>query len=525
MNQRSKPRRTGSGCSRDELEALHAISHIVAGRSAPADMFARILGVLEEKLQLLRGTIMLLLPDNADLVVEATRGGHGAVHAEARYGRGEGIIGRTVETGRPSIVPCIAEEPAFQSRIHTRSRRERHTASFVCIPVLIDDEVVGTISGDFSCTRRERLEQDTHVVAIVASMIATHLKTERLMRLEREALEAENERLRSDAGESFRPESIIGGSNAMRNVLAKVRLVSRNDTTVILRGASGTGKELIASAIHYAGPRASFPLVTVNCAALNDNVLESELFGHERGAFTGAVTARIGRMEMAEGGTLFLDEIGEFSPATQAKLLRVLQDKYYERLGGNERRKADIRLITATNRDLEEAVRRGTFREDLYYRIHVFPIYLPPLNERKEDILPLANHFIRTLNERLGKCVRRISTEAIEMLMSYHWPGNVRELENCIEYAALTCSDGVLYGHNLPPTLQVPLASDISARQSLMARVRVLERDMIIDALKRTRGNMSAAARQLGITIRMIRYKIANLQIDTTRFTGLNHES
>jgi Nif-specific regulatory protein len=483
-------------------------------------MFAQILQVLEQGLHVSRGTIMLLLPDDSELVVEATHSRTNAVHSEATYLRGEGIIGTVVETGRAVLVPRISEEPRFKSRIHKRSARERQDGCFLCIPVIIDNEVVGTFSGDLPLSRQSCLEQVARIVTIAASMIANQLKSERIMRMERESLQNENIRLRSDMGENFRPDSIVGNSKAMRDVFAKVHLLARSNTSVLIRGASGTGKELIASAIHYASDRADAPLVKVNCAALNENLLESELFGHIKGAFSGAVADRVGRIEEAQGGTLFLDEIGEFSHATQVKLLRVIQERQFEPVGSNRTRDADIRLITATNRDLEEAVRDNTFREDLYYRINVFPITIPPLHQRKEDILPLANHFIDTFNARLGRQVRRITTEAINMLVAYHWPGNVRELENCIEYAVLLSADGVIYAHNLPPTLQVPLTSDESAAQSLMARVRILERDMITDALKRSGGNMSAAARELGITVRMIRYKIKNLHIDTGRLFG-----
>jgi len=507
------------------LDALHDIAAIVARRGAPRSMFAEILGFLEKRLGMARGTIMLLLPGNQELVVEAVRSAENVVRTEARYLRGEGIIGKVVETGKPIVVPRIADEPHFKGRIHRRSRRDRADMSFICVPVLIDDEVVGTISVDVPPERRGRLEYADRLIAIIASMVASHLKAERILCLEREALEAENVRLRRDLGERFRPESLVGSSHVMQEVCAQVQLVSQSDTTVLIRGASGTGKELIASAIHYASPRREAKIVKVNCAALNENLLESELFGHERGSFTGAQAERVGRIEEAEGGTLFLDEIGEFSPATQAKLLRVLQERQYERVGSSQTRVADIRLITATNRNLEDTVRNGTFREDLYYRINVFPIHVPPLSERKDDILALANHFVDRFNDKLGKSVHRISTEAIDMLMSYHWPGNVRELENCIEYAVLLSTDGVIYGSNLPPTLQVPSGADDSAGADFSARMRACERDMIVDALKRTSGNMTAAARDLGITLRMVRYKISNLGIDVKRVSAPDSET
>ena len=285
-----------------------------------------------------------------------------------------------------------------------------------------------------------------------------------------------------------------------------------------MRGESGTGKELVASAIHYSSPRCQKPFVKVNCAALSEGLLESELFGHEKGAFTGALYQRIGRIEEADGGTFFLDEIGDFSPATQVKLLRALQEREFERVGSNKTITANVRVIAATNQDLESRVEKGLFRRDLYYRINVFPIFLPPLRDRKDDIILLADHFVAKYARKMKKEVRRISTPAINMMLAYHWPGNVRELENCIEYAVLLSKDGVIHGSNLPPSLQLPEVSETAEAGSLKMRMDLAARDVLMDALKATGGNISEAARQLGITPRMARYKIRQLGIDYQRF-------
>ena len=253
----------------------------------------------------------------------------------------------------------------------------------------------------------------------------------------------------------------------MRDVYSQIHQVATGDITVLIRGESGTGKELVAHAIHYSSPRSKGPFIKVNCAALNENLLESELFGHEKGAFTGAIQSRKGRMEESDGGTLFLDEIGDFSPMTQVKLLRVLQERQFERVGSNRTIKTNTRIIAATNRDLEKAVLEKVFRQDLYYRINVFPIFLPPLRDRKDDILLLADFFVEHYSKKMTKDVRRISTPAINMMVAYHWPGNVRELENCIERAVLLSNDGVIHGHHLPPTLQTSDASDTIGTGSL----------------------------------------------------------
>ncbi|NLF40676.1 sigma 54-interacting transcriptional regulator, partial [bacterium] len=286
----------------------------------------------------------------------------------------------------------------------------------------------------------------------------------------------------------------------------------------LVLGESGTGKELVAQAIHYNSLRADKPFVKVNCAALPETILESELFGHEKGAFTGALSARKGRFELAAGGTIFLDEVGDFSPATQIRLLRVIQEREFEHVGGTETIKADVRIIAATNRDLLKLIDEGSFREDLYYRLNVFPIHLPPLRERKTDIPLLADHFVGKYSALNHRDIRRISTPAIDMLMSYHWPGNVRELENCIERAVLVSNDNVIHGHHLPPTLQTAEASGTGASGSLQDQLDNLERDVITDALKSARGNAAKAAQILGITERIMGLRLKKFSIDYRRF-------
>ena len=343
-----------------------------------------------------------------------------------RYRRGEGIVGNVVQTGKPAIIPRISQEPRFTNRIHKRRTIVEEDGSFLCVPITLGSEVVGTLSVDLPVLENRQLYENARVLQIVASMIAYDVKSRRIEALHRQQLEAENLRLRSALREQFRPENVIGNSNIMRDVYVKVHQVAASDTTVLIRGESGTGKELIASAIHYSSPRSQKSLVKVNCAALSEGLLESELFGHEKGAFTGALFAREGRMEEARGGTLFLDEIGDFSPATQVKLLRVLQEREFERVGSNKTIKTDVRIIAATNQDLESMGDSGQFRRDLYYRVNVFPIFLPPLRERKDDILLLADHFVAKYSQKMGKEVRRISTPAINMMFVYHWPGNAR---------------------------------------------------------------------------------------------------
>jgi len=336
--------------------------------------------------------------------------------------------------------------------------------------------------------------------------------------LERLSLTSEVQRLRTQVGQDpDGAQPCWSSGKAMQPVMTMVDRVADNDISVLLRGESGVGKEVIAREIHRRSPRRSSPFVKVNCAALPETLVESELFGHERGAFTGAESRKKGRFELANGGTIFLDEIGELSLAIQVKLLRVLQEREFERVGGTEPVKVDVRVVTATNRDLEQALSEGNFREDLYYRLNVFPIFIPPLRERRADVLPLADHFVEKYAREHGKTIKRISTPAIDQLASYHWPGNVRELENTIERAVLMADGEVIHAHHLPPTLQTAEATGTVLSTSLGGAVATFERSLIEDALKTTRGNRSKAARLLGSTERVINYKVKKYGIDAAR--------
>jgi len=355
-------------------------------------------------------------------------------------------------------------------------------------------------------------------LGVVASMIAQAIKIHRLIDEDKRRLVDENTHLRQELRERYDFSNIVGSSGPMRQVFEQVAQVAGTTTTVLVRGESGTGKELIAHAIHYNSPRAGKPFVRVSCAALPESLIESELFGYEKGAFTGAEARKKGRFELAEGGTLFLDEIGDINVQTQVKLLRVLQQREFERVGGTETVKANVRLIAATNKDLEKAIAAGTFREDLYYRLNVFTMFVPPLRERKPDMLLLVDHFLEKFAREHHRSIKRISTPAIDMLASYHWPGNVRELENTLERAVLMCDGEVIHGHHLPPSLQTAEASGTVTRMALKDAVSSYEKDLIQDALKTTRGNRAKAARLLDTTERIVNYKVRTYGIDARRF-------
>ncbi|MFA5422628.1 MAG: sigma 54-interacting transcriptional regulator [Phycisphaerae bacterium] len=497
----------------NQLESLYKVSLILAEGTRGQESFAKVLELLDNELGLNRGTITLLSPDGNEIRIEAVHNLSQEQSRKITYRIGEGVTGKVMHTGKAMVIPKVSREPLFLNRFE-RWNVTKQDLSFICVPISIGNDIIGTISVDRPYSETASLNEGMWLLTIVASMIANDLRVRREAAIERRELEDENLRLRNELENRFRPENIIGNSNAMRDVYSQIHQVAGSNTTVLIRGESGTGKELVAHAIHFSSSRSNGPFLKINCAALNENLLESELFGHEKGAFTGATQTRKGRLEEANDGTIFLDEIGDFSPSVQVKLLRVLQEREFERVGSNRTMKTNARIITATNRDLEKFVDQGTFRQDLYYRINVFPIFLPPLRKRRDDILLLANYFVEQYSKKMGKKVRRISTPAINMMVSYHWPGNVRELENCIERAVLLSNDGVIHGHHLPPTLQTSSSSGTVGTGSYTERVNLFERDIIVDALKRCNGNTAAAARDLKTTARIIRYKVKELGID-----------
>ncbi len=512
-----------SGCDRTtELMVLRKICETMTRFTGQDEPLQRALRIIETNLGVVRGTIMLVDSDQEHLIVGETYGDGEPAQLSAVYRRGEGIVGRVLKTGKPTVIHRIADEPEFQSRIFQRSPAWRKSSGFVCVPIRLASETIGVLSVDDPGVRAESdLLELCAFLGIVAQLISHDVQYRRQLKQARETFERENERLRSVVDTQARQRKMAGNSEAIRHVQMRIQQVGPTQATVLIRGESGTGKELVASAIHYASMRACKPFVRVNCAALNENLFESELFGHERGAFTGAVTRRIGRIEEAHGGTIFLDEIGEISPSMQAKLLRVLQEGEFERVGGNETLTADVRVIAATNRDLEEAMRTGAFRTDLYYRINVFPVSIPPLRNRPSDVPVLANHFAVKYAKLMTKATPQIASETMQTLTRYTWPGNVRELENCIEYAILLCSGTLLLPEHLPQSVQAESAVSVSlpADATLRSRIRQMESTVILDMLRKMNGNVSAVAQEIGITPRMVRYKLKNLKIDPHAFS------
>ena len=504
------------GADARKLAMLVDVSQALTGTlNLQAGLYG-VLEVLERHCGALRGAVSLLEEESGMLVVEAALG-YPRPGGRVRYRLGEGVTGTVARTGTPAVVPQVSRDPRFLHRAAGKGQRSEEV-TFICVPISLDGGTVGTLGIEQRYVAGHVADRTVHALRIVAGMVAQALRIQRLIDQERRQLVEENSQLRQELKERYEFTHIVGNSGPMRRVFEQVSQVVGTSATVLIRGESGTGKELIAHALHQHSPRAGKPFIRVNCAALPETLVESELFGYERGAFTGALARRKGRFELADGGTLFLDEIGELSPSTQAKLLRVIQEREFERLGGTTTTQVDVRLITATNKDLEKAQADGSFREDLYYRLNVFTICVPPLRERKSDILLLAEHFVEKYARLHGRSIKRISTPAIDMLMTYHWPGNVRELENTVERAILVADGDVIHGHHLSPVLQTAEASGTVVSGSLGEAVAAFESNLIQDALKTTRGNRARAARLLGTTERIINYKIRRYGIEPRRF-------
>ncbi|MCP5513996.1 MAG: sigma 54-interacting transcriptional regulator [Spirochaetales bacterium] len=500
-----------------ELSLLFDISQILQKSENMQTALSPIIKHTVQTMEMLQGAITLLNRHSREISIEASYGISEVFAEKIKYKVGEGITGKVIETGEPITIENVSGNPLFLDK--TESRKKWKNQSFICIPVKIGTETIGTISCQRQTSEGFSIEEDAKLLSIIGSMIALAAELRRTYQEEQEKLKHENERLQNALKNKFKPKNIIGSSTAMQEVFDLIAQVSGSEATVLIRGESGTGKELIANAIHYNSRRADMPLIKVNCAALPETIIESELFGHEKGAFTGALSTRKGRFELADGGTIFLDEIGDLSPTTQVKLLRILQEKEFERVGGNETIKSSVRIIAATNRDLEKLLTEGKFREDLYYRLNVFPVHVPPLRSRKSDIMLLADYFTEKYSKKNNKDIKRISTPAIQLLTSYHWPGNVRELENCIERAVLISTDDVIHGNHLPPSLQSAESTGTEIHNTLQQAIDELEKEMILDALKSSHGNMTKAAKMLGISERIMGLRKSKFGINPKTLT------
>jgi len=506
-----------SKCRGAMLKPLFNMSQVVVHNESLTETLSILLKIMKEDMGVLKGMICLYNSKTGKIFIHDSIGLSEEEEIRGVYSIGEGITGRVVETGEPMIIPDITEHPGFldRTRSHTEHKKE---ISFVCIPIAHGKKVMGALSIERLCANPKSLKHDVEILVVIAAMIAQAVELYLLENEERHFIKMENERLKLALKEKYHPANIIGNSKPMFEVYALIEKIACTKTTVLILGESGVGKELVANAIHYKGIDSNGPFIVFNCAALPESIIESELFGHEKGAFTSADRFRKGRFEEADGGTIFIDEIGELSLPMQAKLLRVLQERTFERVGGNKPVKVNIRVITATNRDLAKMVQEGTFREDLFFRLNVFPIMIPPLRERGSDILILAEYFIKLFVKQQGKEIKRISTPVQEMLLAYSWPGNVRELQNVIERAVILSEDKVLHGYDLPLSLQTPILTNCSHKVGLEAKLDGVEYEMIIEALTMHKGNISAAALELGLSRRILSLRMAKFGINYKKY-------
>ncbi len=565
----SRAGRETTALSEIALTGVYEITKILTSPARLEVTLANVLNVLSSFMQMRDGVIALLDDDGTpDIVVGA--GWCEASPGEFRPRLPEKAVGQIIATAMPLVVHNIAANALFDpADVEALGGDEGTTVSFIGVPIRAESRVLGTLTIDRVWDGQSvfRFDADVRFLAMIANLIGQTIQLHRVVARDRERLIAESHRLQKELSD-FKPTStarvsgIVGDSRIIGALLEKIAVVAKSHAPVLLRGESGTGKELFARAIHDLSPCAKGPFVKVNCAALPESVLESELFGHEKGAFTGAINARKGRFEMADRGTLFLDEIGEISPAFQAKLLRVLQEGEFERVGGNKTIKVNVRLVTATNKNLEDAVAKKEFRADLYYRISVVPMMLPPLRERKGDIPLLANEFLRRFNVQNDRHLN-FTPSAIEVLTQCYFPGNVRELDNCVQRTATMvqgsaivaddfacrhdeCLSAVLWkgrehiaqvAQPLPqrprPAVPLPVAPQpvdaapptpaepmerARPREDAVAAPGGSERDRLIDAMERAGWVQAKAARILGLTPRQIGYALKKHEVEIKRF-------
>ncbi len=514
MKNLSEKHKTGN--IKFELSTLYEISNILSSSIDLSATLRGVLRVLAYYLEMNRGNIALKM-DNEIKIIAA----YGMSREEAKkgvYRLGEGIVGKVVKNGLPIVIPDIREEPEFLNKTGSRRLDDDKKIAFISVPIKFKHNVLGALSVDRMVNKRQiSFEKDLRLLKIVSALIAQTVQQKMEFEKEKKALEEERDELKHQLKSRYSVKNIISVSDAMQVVFECIHKVAPTKANVLLLGESGTGKELVAKAMHFMSARANKPFIKFNCASIPEGLLESELFGHEKGAFTGATSARKGRFELANGGTLFLDEIGDLPLALQPKLLRAIQEREFERVGGEKTIKVDVRLIAATSRNLEELMAQGKFREDLYYRLNVLPIMLPPLRERKNDIPVLVEHFLNKFNQENNKNVF-VSKDALGFLTSYDWPGNVRELENCMERMVIMAKGDTITADDLPLIIKhsvknVPKSREYGYRLSLKDNIIHLEKESIINALNKSGWVISRAARLLGITQRQLGYKMMKYNI------------
>ncbi|MGL1932525.1 MAG: nif-specific transcriptional activator NifA [Desulfotalea sp.] len=513
-----------------ELLALHRITQLISKAADLEVTLTSVLRMLSDTMKMERATLLLLDVITQRLVIKASCGLSPEEELRGIYKPDEGVCGVIFRSKSPFVVPDIHSEPLFLNRTGARPKFSKKRMSFLGVPILVENKPVGVLSVDRLFGDDVSFEEDIRFLTVLATLVAQFIALDEEIRRKKSLLEEENRSLKAKLHGTHGGHFIIGNSKPMQEVFSIIEKIASSNVTALLLGESGTGKELVARAIHESGSRKKQPFITVNCAALPENLLESELFGHEKGAFTGANVARPGRFELANDGTIFLDEIGEMPLALQAKMLRVLQEKQFERIGGTRTIDVDIRIVAATNVGLKEAVLEGNFRADLYYRLNVVPIVMPPLRDRQDDIPLLFAHFLKSSNARNNKKVK-LTSGLLDFLMDYQWPGNVREMQNIVERMVILAEEdrlttanlsaGMLRSLSLPSSsskadevkevVNQPVNEPIGEKVndvSEMSYLEDLERKEIEAALKRHGWVQIRAAKELGLTQRQMGYRI-----------------
>ncbi len=496
-----------------KLEVLYATHELIGQALELEETLRKILRILAEKLDMKRASIVLWDEASGRLKIEASYGLSLQEEAQGIYEIGEGVTGKVFASGEPCILSDVSREPLFLNRTGAR-RLTKEVISFIAVPIKTEYEMLGVLWADRLFSYQVAFEEDVKFLEVMAFLIAQFVKLKRSVEVREARLKEENLELRDELKNRFSEFMYGSCSPKMKEVLNLVKQVAPTQATVLLLGESGTGKTLTARLIHELSPRRRKPFVKVNCASIPENLLETELFGYEKGAFTGADRSKPGRLELADGGTVFLDEIGELSLALQGKLLRFIQEREFERLGSTQTRQVDVRIIAATNQNLEKLVQEGAFRQDLFYRLSVFPICIPPLRERREDIPGLVKFHLNRMEKNYGR--RLILTpEALQRLVEYPWPGNVRELENILERLFIV-AEGNLISEALVSRL-LNLEKGLKAQEKNihhLVPLREPSAQEILEALRRNNFVIAWAAEELGLTFRQLRYRIKKFSLE-----------
>lgn len=521
-----------SSISALKIQVLSSVSAIIHKALDLEDALQEVLRILSSTLSMERATVTLLDPDAEHLVIMASHGLSDEERERGVYRSGEGVTGTIFRTASPLHIPDVTRDPLFLDRTGARAMQTERI-SYTGVPIILNNEPIGVLSVDKLFGGETSVQEDIEFLTVLATLIAQFIRLNETVREREEDLRRENVTLKYQLSKEAQGLYIVGKSPSMQEVERQLAKVAPTKATVLLLGESGTGKTLIARIIHELSERKANPFIKVNCASIPENLLESELFGYERGAFTGASGSKAGRFEDANKGSIFLDEIGELPLALQAKLLRVLQDREFERLGGNRTIRSDVRILTATNRDLRTLVDKGRFRLDLYYRLNVFPITVPPLRHRKEDVVGLLNHFLRKVSREYGRDLY-FTSQALTLLNGHEWPGNVRELENLVERLVIMAEGNRIDRRHIelamePEACAIPQPGSVTTPQgdakaegaacpppqpARKKSLKEMERDEVLNALRENNWIKRRAGTALGLTERQIGYRIKKFGLE-----------